>query len=87
MMSRTVVSLLFSCEDYLGLHSSSIWNMVLACLMWLIWRERNTRTFEDIEKSTDSLKSLLVGTLFGWSRTWGFTQCISIFDFVHSISV
>ena len=68
-MPRTVVSLLFACKDYLGLHSSSIWNMVLACLMWLIWREQNTRTFEDIEKSTDSLKYLLVGTLFGWSRT------------------
>ena len=38
--------------------------------MWLIWRERNTRTFEDVEKSIDLLKSLLVGTLFGWSRIW-----------------
>ena len=61
--------------------------MVLACLMWLIWRERNTRTFEDVEKSADFLKFLLVGTLFGWFCTWGFTQCIFIFDFVHSISV
>ena len=30
---------------------------------------------------------LLVGTLFGWSRIWGFTQCISIFDFLQSVSV
>ena len=86
-MPRTVVSLLFACKDYLGLHSSSIWNMVLACLMWLIWRERNTCTFEDVEISADFLKFLLVGTLFGWFCPWGFTQCISIFDFVHSISV
>ena len=61
--------------------------MVPACFMWLIWREQNTHTFEDIEKSADFLKSLLVGTFFGWSRTWSFTQFISIFDFVHSISV
>ena len=61
--------------------------MVSACLMWLIWREQNTHTFEDIKKSVDFLKFLLVGTLFGWSRTWGLTQSISIFDFVHSISV
>ena len=61
--------------------------MVLACLMWLIWRERNTRTFEDVEKSADFLKFLLVGTLFGWSRIWGFIQCISVFDFVQSIFV
>ena len=61
--------------------------MVPACLMWLIWKERNTCNFEDVEKSTDFLKSLLVGTFFGWSRSWGFTQCISIFDFVQSVCV
>ena len=61
--------------------------MVPACLMWLIWRERNTCTFEDVEKFVDFLKSLLVGTLVGWSRIWGFTQCISIFDFLHSVFV
>lgn len=87
MMSRTVVSLLCAWENYLGIHPSSIWNMVPACLMWLIWRERNTLTFEDVEKSVDLLKSLLVGTLFGWSHIWGFTQCISVFDFLQSVFV
>ena len=33
------------------------------------------------------LKSLLVGTLFGWSRIWGFTQCFSIFYFMQSVSI
>ena len=55
--------------------------------MWLIWRERNTHTFEDVEKSIDLLKSLLVGTLFGWSCIWGFMQCISLFDFLQFVSV
>ena len=61
--------------------------MVPAYLMWLIWKERNTCIFEDIEKSADFLKSLLVGSLFGWSHIWGFTQCISVFDFVQSVFV
>ena len=86
-MPRTVVSLLFAWENFLGLHYSLIWNMVPACLMWLIWKERNTCNFEDVEKSAEFLKSLLVGSLFGWSRIWGFTQCISVFDFVQSIFV
>ena len=86
-MPRTVVSLLCAWENYLGIHASSIWSMVPACLVWLSWRERNTRTFEDVEKYVDLLKSLLVGTLFGWSRIWGFTQFISLSDFLHSISV
>ena len=46
-------------------YSSTIWNMVPACLMWLIWRQRNTCTFEDVERSVDLLKSLLIGTLSG----------------------
>ena len=87
VMPRTVVSLLCAWENYLGIHSSSVWNMVSACLMWLIWREWNTCTFEDVEKSIDLLKSLLVGTLFEWSRIWGFMQCISVFDFLQSVSV
>ena len=82
-----VISLLFAWENFLGLHYSSVWNMVLACLMWLIWKERNTRIFDDVEKFADFLKSLLVGTLLGWSRIWGFVQCISVFDFMKSVFV
>ena len=40
------------------------WNMVLACLMWLTWWERNNCTFEDIARLIDLLKLILVGTLF-----------------------
>ena len=39
VMPRTIVSLLCAWENDLGIHSSSISNMVPACLMWLIWRE------------------------------------------------
>ena len=64
MMPKTVASLLFGWWNWLGKHSSNIWNMVLACLMRLIWQERNNRTFEDIVRSIDLLKPILVGTLF-----------------------
>ena len=42
--------------------------------------------FEDIERLVDLLRSMLVGTLFKWSCIWGFTQCISISDFLMSVS-
>ena len=51
----------------------NIWNMVPACLMGLICREYNNHTFEDIVRSVDLLKPMLVGTLFQWVRIWGFT--------------
>ena len=82
VMPDTIVSLFFAWRNVLGKSSSNVWNMVPACLMWLIWWERNTHIFEDIERLVDLLRSMLAGTLFGWSRTWGFKQCISIFYFL-----
>ncbi|XP_075654696.1 uncharacterized protein LOC142624842 [Castanea sativa] len=68
VMPDTIVSLLFAWRNRLGTNSSKVWNMVPACLMWLVWKERNTRTFEDIERPIDMLKNLLARTLFEWSR-------------------
>ena len=85
VMPKTVASLLFAWRNWLGKHFSNIWNMVPSCLMWLIWWECNTCTFEGTERPLDLLKSLLVGTLLGWSQIWSFSQCISIFDFLQSV--
>ena len=87
VMPKIVASLLFGWWNWPGKHSSNIWNMVLAGLMWLIWLEHNNRTFEDIVRSIDLLKPVLVGTLFKWSKIQGFTQCISISEFLLSILI
>ena len=71
----------------MGNFSSNVWNMVPACLMWLIWRERNSRTFEDIGRPVDLLESFLARTLFDWSRIWGFTYYITMFDFLIFVSI
>ena len=66
-MPYTVVSLFFfAWRNWLGTYSSNVWNMVPTCLMWLEWKQRNARTFEDIERSIDLLKTLLARTF--WSR-------------------
>ena len=64
VMLNLVVSLLFAWRNWLGNYSSNVWNMVPACLMWLVWKEHNARTFEDIERPIDPLKTSLVRTLF-----------------------
>ena len=43
------------------------WNLVPLCLMWCIWRERNQRTFDDLDRSDDQLLALFIGSLFYWS--------------------
>ena len=49
--------------------------LVPLCLMWTIWRERNSRIFEDKASSLDHIKGAFVNSLFDWSRVWGFNYC------------
>ena len=53
--------------DWFGKHSLDLWNLVPACLTWIAWMEQNSLTFEDLERTLDQLKSLLIHTLFDWS--------------------
>ena len=39
----------FWMEELVGKHSSDIWNLIPLCLIWCIWRELNSHTFEDAE--------------------------------------
>ena len=68
-----------------SLHGGIGWGVTLQ--MWLIWKERNAQTFEETEKLVDRVKSLLLRTLFEWSRMWGFTHCHSLFEFLNSVSL
>ena len=86
VMPRSVSSFFFIWRNWFGKHLSTIWNMITACLMWLVWQKHNTRIFEDKERTLDHLKSLLFGTLFNCARIWGCTNCISLSEFLVSIS-
>ena len=56
---------LFACrQGRFGRHcNGDIWKVVPLCLMWCIWKERNSRCFEDIEHSMPDLKLLFFRTL------------------------
>ena len=51
VMLGSVESLVFCWSNWLGNFSSDVWNMVPGCLMWVVWKERNWRSFEAKEKS------------------------------------
>ena len=55
--------------------------------MWIVWLERNRRSFEDIEKTLDELKVLHQRNLFEWSRCWGFIDYSSLSEFMSSLSL
>ena len=87
VMSGSVVDLLFCWYHWLGKHSSNIWNLVLGCLMWTIWIERNRQSFKDEGKIVVQLLDLCQRALFDWSRCWGFSNCSTLMDFLSSIRI
>ena len=68
-------------EELIQERSSDNGNLVPSCLMWIMWKERNNRTFENIECTQEELHSMLIQMLFYWSRVWGFTHCNSLLEF------
>ena len=68
VMPKNIVSLLSAWWNWLESHTSNVWNMVLVCLVWLIWKEHNARIFKETERLVDYVKPLLLRILFEWSR-------------------
>ena len=83
--SCTVSGFLFGWWNWLGKYSSYIWNLVLLCLMWCIWREHNWQTFEDFDRFDDQLLALFFGPIFYWVRAWGLTSSVSLPLFLSSL--
>ena len=87
VMLGSVESLVYCWSFWLGKFNSDIWNMAPGCLMWIVWTERNWRSFEDTEKSLVRLQALCQKTLFDWSICWGFLECSTILEFISSLNI
>ena len=87
VVPRSIPDLLFGWWNWLGKHSSQIWNLVPFCIFWCIWKERNRRTFEDLDSSGDQMLASFSGTLFDWSRVWELTSSDSLSSFISSLSL
>ena len=56
------------------------------CLMWRIWKERNSRCFEDNERSMPNLKLIFFRTLLDWFSVWinqPFSFILYLLDFCN----
>ncbi|KAG2709629.1 hypothetical protein I3760_05G248700 [Carya illinoinensis] len=82
VMPKSVLELLASWAMPGGnLHVKAMWKMVPICIMWCIWQERNERTFEDKERTTEELCSYLFSTLILWSLAIDFNG-LNIHEFL-----
>ena len=84
VMPRLVAGLLSCWHQWLGKHNSNIWNLIPGCLMWIVWFEWNRCSFENMEKTLDELKVLCQCSLFEWSHCRGFTDSLSLSEFMFS---
>ena len=87
VIPRSIPDLLFGWWNWLGKHSSQVWNLVPLCNQWCIWKERNQQTFEDVDSLGVQMIASFSRTLFNWSRAWGLTTSDSLPSFLSSLSL
>ena len=84
VMPQSVVGLLDCWQGRFGCHRNGyIWLMVPHCLLWCLWREKNSRCFEDKERPISNLKLFFFSTLMDWlTALWNqsFLSFLNILD-------
>ena len=85
VMPRTVLGLLWCWQGSFRRHRNGcIWSITPYCLLWCLWRERNSRCFEDTERSIPDLKLLFFRTLRDWLFALQNKSFPSFIDFLES---
>ena len=85
VMPHTVLGLLRCWQGNFGRHRNGyIWSIIPHCLMVRLWREINSRCFEDIERSILDLKLFFFRTLVDWLFALQKQSFPSFIDFLDS---
>ena len=87
VMLDLVVGLLCYWHQWIGNHTSNVWNLIPSCLMLIVWLEWKYYSFEDTEKMLEELFVLCQHSLFDWSHCWDFINCSSLLEFMHSLRI
>uniref|UniRef100_A0A2N9IQI4 Protein farnesyltransferase/geranylgeranyltransferase type-1 subunit alpha n=1 Tax=Fagus sylvatica TaxID=28930 RepID=A0A2N9IQI4_FAGSY len=70
VLPAKVLDMLAGWHNWFGRRSSAVWNLAPLYVMWSLWKERNRRIFEDLEKPFSHLQEQFSGLLFDCSRRW-----------------
>jgi hypothetical protein len=66
--------------------SAVVWKMMLICIFWSIWRERNNRCFEDLESSLEEILASLLYSLYSWIAAYLSPLSLSYAGFLSGFS-
>jgi hypothetical protein len=65
VMPRRVIVLLVRWGGQVGRGTiMEVWRLAPLCLIWCLWRERNARSFEDVETSVTKLRKTIFNTFY-----------------------
>ena len=68
--------------SFMGKKREKAWRVATLCLMWTIWKERNRRAFDDVERNDQEIKSIFLYTFVNWVRVYIKEHTFSLIDFV-----
>ncbi|RVX03908.1 putative ribonuclease H protein [Vitis vinifera] len=68
-----------------GKERRKVWRAAPLCLFWIVWKERNSRAFENVDHTFQGCKSVLLCNLWAWSRGLFVSGPTSVVDFVDWI--
>ena len=85
VMPKSVVELLACWQGWFGYHRNDhTWMVIPHCMIWCIWREWNSMSFEDTESSIPDLKLFFFRTLLDWLSTM---RNLSLFSIVYLLDL
>ena len=72
---------------FMGKKRKNVWRAAPLYLMWILWKERNRRAFNNVERFGQSIKSLFMYTFVNWVRVYIENHTVSMIDFIDWLLV
>ena len=69
-------------DSFIGRKRKKVWRAAPLSLFWTIWKERNRRSFENVEFSIQSLKLLFLCSLLSWTNLFIEYSSMSLVGFI-----
>ncbi|KAJ9692984.1 hypothetical protein PVL29_011901 [Vitis rotundifolia] len=81
---ETVKEVLWSWRgSFVGRKRKRIWNSILLCIFWTVWKERNRLAFRGGHLDIQKLKNSFVCNLWSWARVYMGEETSSLLDFLE----